>query len=80
MNTNSDNVIPLSAHPNGLQRILPTEEEFVVELALDSFCNAAALQVSQPNAKFHLDDFWITIGKSTFDDAIRMVIPEFLRK
>lgn len=66
-------MIALDPQPDASFNTNPTEEEFVVEQALDSYCKAAWLQVDQPNTESYRDDRGMLIRKSAVDDAIQIL-------
>lgn len=78
MNKKSDNTILTDAQSNVLLHTSSTEEDCVVEKALNHFRKPASLQDCHTNTNFHLCDRGILIRKSIVDGAILIVVAEFI--
>lgn len=77
MNKNEMN--PLNAQPDRSLNMPPIKEELVVKQALANYCERASLQVVQPNMEFHLEDRKLFICQFIVNDAIHIVVSNYLR-
>lgn len=76
---NSDHKIPLNALLYTFLNSHSTGKELVAEHESHNYCKAVFVQVCQTNTEFRLHDRGHLIRKSIFNDAIRLVVSEFVR-
>lgn len=73
INTNSDDIIPLDAQTDATLKMLPTEEAFIAEQALDNFCKASPPQGGQKYTKFFPDARRPIVNNYIVDDTVQLL-------
>lgn len=75
INTQSDDIIPLTAKEAKLVKSPPTENKFIVKQASGTYCKAASLKIGHSNSEFYVNHHRRIICKSTVDQATQIVMP-----